>query len=597
MGTMDGRVFDSYLEAAISRRRLVALGGAALASGLLAACGSDDDDDEPAATATEAESSGSDDTEQSEATATSEEEEAGSGDAEPTEEGQGEGTSEPAAGGDTPQYGGTLMLEMSSDAPHLDMHQSTTSRTFHPMSPCYSLLAQFNQHDVTEIIPDLAESWEFSDDGLVATFALREGVQFHSGKALTSEDAKASFERIIFPPDGVTSPRRAVFSMVESVDAPDDLTVVFNLEYPSASLLTNIAVGWNVIYNAEVIASGNPEREVDGTGPFVFKEYVEGVHSLVERNPNYFVPDRPYLDAIKIFVIPDPNTALSSVITEQIHVYNSDYRSDGDEALRLAEDKIDVVQQFSTSSYVLDMNSEREPWGDPRVRKACSLAIDRYAALDVLNEGTGQLCGVMVPNGLWGMSVEELQSIPGYSEDKEADREEARALLAEAGFPENFEATILTRQGQEYEDVALFVQDQLSTIGINMVLDVAETATYAERLASRDFDLFGGSFSIAVDDPDATFGEAYICEAGRNYSQICHEEFNELYDEQSQELDDDARKEIVERMERISLEEVIKVNMGYRTKYIIQNKRIRDYMRPYSQYLTEKHEDTWLTPE
>lgn len=595
---------DLILAGAHTRRRFLAFGVGALTSGLLAACGSDDDDDDDGADPTATESGGAQATESDaavEPTASDGDPTAEDGDAEPTgsdeEPTETAGKDAPAAGDDEPQHGGILWTEMQSDPPNFDLHSNTTSRVYQSMSPCYNLLVQYNQLDVEEIIPDLAESWDISDDGLTATFNLFEGVKFHSGKTMTSADVKASFDRIIFPAEGAISPRKEAFRAVESIDAPEDNVVVFNFSRPMAAFIPVLAITFNAVYNADVLASGDPEREVDGTGPFMFKEYIEGVSIELEKNPNYFVPDRPYLDGIKIFIIPESNSALAAVITDQIHMFRSDFRADAEEARRLAGDRLETFERFSTSCDVLDMNAEREPWNDPRVRKACSLAIDRWAAVELLTSGDGRPAGPLIPDSFWALTPEELEGMPGYARDKEAEREEARALLAEANFPEDYQAVMLVRSGEDYEDTALFVQDQLNTIGISSVLDINETASYTERLNDRDYDIFGGSFSVAIDDPEDIFGQAYVCGGGRNYSQICIEEFDELYVEQSQELDREARKEIVNRMERMVIEDVIKVTLGFAVVRMIQNKRVRGYRLPYSFQLVNKHVETWLAPE
>jgi peptide/nickel transport system substrate-binding protein len=208
--------------------------------------------------------------------------------------------------GETPKYGGVLTQDTFADPPHFDLHQSETITALLPLAPCYSRLIQPDPFDVDKLIPDLAERWDISKDGKVYTFHLRRGVKFHHGKPLAAEDVKASWDRIISPPKGVFSVRKLIFEAIGGIEAPDAQTVRFVLKRPNWSLLTNMAHGWNVIFPKDILdAKGDMKRDVVGTGPFKFKQYVRGVSLEVERNPDYHVKGRPYLDGVKTFFIPD----------------------------------------------------------------------------------------------------------------------------------------------------------------------------------------------------------------------------------------------------------------------------------------------------
>jgi peptide/nickel transport system substrate-binding protein len=139
-----------------------------------------------------------------------------------------------------PQRGGHLRVALAGDPPSLDMHQESTFMVAIPMSPAYNTLIMFDPHNYPKIIGDLAKSWTVSDDYLTYTFKLHEGVKFHDGSELTSADVKATWDKILWPPEGAISYRRTYFQMVKSVEAPDPHTVVFRLEYPSASFLPTL---------------------------------------------------------------------------------------------------------------------------------------------------------------------------------------------------------------------------------------------------------------------------------------------------------------------------------------------------------------------
>ena len=149
-----------------------------------------------------------------------------------------------------------------------------------PMGPVYNNLIHFDPHKYPEIIGDLAKSWTVSDDHLTYTFTLHEGVKFHDGSELTSADVKASWDRIVFPTDGVISPRRSNYQMVKSIEAPDRATVVFRLQHPSPSFLSNMAHPANFIYAKKYLDSDVQyyKTHTVGTGPFKLKNYTRVYH-------------------------------------------------------------------------------------------------------------------------------------------------------------------------------------------------------------------------------------------------------------------------------------------------------------------------------
>src|SRR5713101_3843166 len=156
----------------------------------------------------------------------------------------------PGAGGaaETPRRGGVLLAAIAADAPSLDPHQENTFATIQPTSPLYSTLLQIDPYNYPNVIGDLATEWNIAPDGLTYTFKLRHGVRFHDGSPLTSADVKTSYDKILWPPPGVRSPRNVYYPAVASVEAPDPSTIVFRLKFPSASLLSNLASPWNVIF-------------------------------------------------------------------------------------------------------------------------------------------------------------------------------------------------------------------------------------------------------------------------------------------------------------------------------------------------------------
>jgi peptide/nickel transport system substrate-binding protein len=165
-------------------------------------------------------------------------------------------------------YGGTLNFGVVAEPPNYDCHGSTTFALTHPIAPHYSLLVKFDGKDCPKVVPDLAESWSVASNGMTYAFKLRGGVKFHDGSPLTSQDIKASYDRIINPPQGVVSIRKAYYSDLE-VAAPDPATVVFKLKNPMAGVLEALASPYNCIYSAAKLKQNPryPETEIMGRVP------------------------------------------------------------------------------------------------------------------------------------------------------------------------------------------------------------------------------------------------------------------------------------------------------------------------------------------
>ena len=152
-----------------------------------------------------------------------------------------------AAQTESPRSGGELVFAVGGTPPSFDGHRETTFAMLHPVAPHYSTLLRFDPQNYPKIVGDVAESWQVSKDGLTYTFKIRKGIQFHDGSVLTAKDVKATYDKIIFPPEGVVSARQATYGVVNKVETPDVQTVVFRLKHPSASFLANLASPWNSI--------------------------------------------------------------------------------------------------------------------------------------------------------------------------------------------------------------------------------------------------------------------------------------------------------------------------------------------------------------
>src|SRR5215468_799588 len=281
---------------------------------------------------------------------------------------------------ETPRRGGILLAAIGADAPSLDPHQEQTFATLQPVSPLYSTLLQIDPYSYPNVVGDVASEWKVSPDGLLYTFKIRQGIRFHDGSPLTSADVKASYDKILFPPEGVRSIRKYHYSAIASVEAPDPSTVVFKLKFPSASLLTNLASPSNVIFPKKYLDQDPNyfKNNAIGSGPFKFKSYTRGATFEAERNPDYFVKDRPYLNGYKFFISPETTVRAAAIRSGRAYIEFRDLpQGEVDAIKRQLGDKVTVQHTPLIGQWGVSINNTIKPFTDVRVRRALSLGIDR----------------------------------------------------------------------------------------------------------------------------------------------------------------------------------------------------------------------------
>src|SRR5262245_13655758 len=295
-------------------------------------------------------------------------------------------------GAATPRRGGILLAAIGADAPSLDPHQEQTFATIQPVAPLYSTLLQIDLYSYPNVIGDVASEWKIAPDGLTYTFKICPGIRFHDGSFLTFADVKASYDKILSPPEGVRSIRKEHYSAVASVEAPDPSTVVFKLKFPSASLLTNLASPSNVIFPKKYLDQDPNyfKNNAIGSGPFKFKSYTRGSTFESERNPDYFVKDRPYLDGYKFFISTETSVGGAAIRSGRAYIEFRDLpQAEVDSIRKQLGDKVVVQSTPFVIHFDVAINNTVKPFTDVRVRKALTLGIDRYTASKVLQPLTG----------------------------------------------------------------------------------------------------------------------------------------------------------------------------------------------------------------
>lgn len=489
-----------------------------------------------------------------------------------------------------PQKGGVFTFNLPADPPNFDPLSNTSGNVLWCIAPCYSGLVRFDPLNPDAVVSDAAKNWTVSEDGRTYNFTLFDNIKFHDRKPLTSADVVFSLERVRNPPKGVVSNRQSVFDVVEAIEAPDARTVVIKLKRPASAFLNTLASGWMVILSkAFVEGGGNPSKTIMGSGPFKFTEYVQGVSVELERNPDYFIAGRPYLDGIKGYIIPDQGTTWNYLQSGQLHMWQS---IQGSEAGQYKPNRdIDILEAPSTSMLGVAFNTTVAPFTNPLLRKAAALAIDRNAALAILQRGQGVFAGPVMP-GPWALGKAELETIPGYGLDMEANLAEAKKIVADKGF-KDLNIRLLVRRIALFEPVGVFLKDQWSKIGMNVTLNIEENATFFEKQNKRQFDalVFGASVNTA--DPD-DLGPWFRCDSVQNYAGACEKGVDDLFARMSAELDPEKRRALTHEWEKAIAEQNSLFVMYWRKRFMGLNRSVHNMVLHPNLDNNMKMQDIWL---
>jgi peptide/nickel transport system substrate-binding protein len=509
----------------------------------------------------------------------------------------------PAKPAETPRRGGELTYVVSAEPPSFDGHKETTFAVIHPVSPHYNLLINFDREAYPKVVPELAESWTISPDGQTYTFKLRDGVKFHDGSAFSSRDVKASYDRIIKPPEGNVSARRSVYTAIDSIEASDPRTVVFKLKYPSAAMLALLASPWNYIYSAAALEKDPkfPEKNILGTGPFKYVEFQPGSHWVGKRNEDYWDRGKPYLDGFRAIFIRETAAQTAAIRGERAHVEFRGFAPQARDELKSAlGDKLVIQESPWVNALIALPNLQKPPFNDARVRRALTLALDRWEGSKALGaiSFSKDVGGLQRPGGPFTMPDSELTKIAGFGRDANAAKEQAKALLRQAGVPDGFSFTYKNRDiPQPYEATGIFMIDQWRKIGLNVTQQVLETTSYFNDIRGGNFDVIVDFIADFMDEPDLQLSKFLSVErSGANYAKYTDPVLDDLYDKQTRETDPEKRKQLVWQFERRVLDEQAYIVPAlWWQRLIPHSAKFKGWKISPSHYLNQDLSNVWLS--
>jgi len=480
---------------------------------------------------------------------------------------------------------GYLYLRLSSDPTTLDPAYIVDVSGGGVAAKLYGGLMRFDEE--ANILPDMASSFEISPDGRTYTFHLRPGIKFSNGRAVTARDFKYSFERVLSP---VTkSPRTWLFdriagsdefmagkaSEVSGIKTPDDLTVLIELRKPFGPFLGLLAMpGGYVVPREEVERWGDGFSDhPSGTGPYTLEKWEHAVRILLKANPAYY-DDRPKLAGICYRVIPEDLTC----VAEFERGYLDAISVPAPEFARYTKDpkwKDKVLSRTGMNIYYLGMNCSRPPFDNVLVRRAVSMAVDRRRILDTVYEKRGVLAYGPAPLPLLPLPPCCLDAYP-YNYDPQ----EARKLLAQAGYKDGLSVKIYIGADQEVLDVVEVVQDYLAHAGIKADIVQLEWSAYKEAVNKGDADLFWLSWQADYPDPEnflyPVFFSGNFGSAG-NRARFADAEFDDIILKAQSEPDISKRRALYRTAEHRVVEMAPWVFFWHKEDFVVRQAWVKGF--------------------
>jgi peptide/nickel transport system substrate-binding protein len=428
-----------------------------------------------------------------------------------------------------------------------------------------------------KIEPVLAESYEISDDGLQYTFHLHQGVLFHDGEEFTSEDVKYTFDYYGNPDNGAAI--GSEFSSIDSIETPDDYTVVITLTEPNAAFLTTAASNFIVPahYHSEVGEEVYRSAPI-GTGAFKLKNWSPAESTELEAFDDHF-RGRPNIDILRLDVVPEPS--VRAIALETGDADSSVWPLLVEDSLRFAENPDFIVYRSPTAAVNhFPLNNQAPVLSDKRVRQAMMYAINRQQVIDDIFNGAAVVAHTNLSPALEFWYNDNTKKYEYDPEQAAALLEEAGWIMGDDGIREkdgqklSFTCTVITGD-QARRPEAELVQQFLSEVGIEMQLEEAPVASILEGMTSGNLECSLYNWTYGGDGGDPESSPTLLSDGGNNFSQFRNERVDELMKAGLGEVDPEKRKEIYNEIQEIIAEEVPFLYMMYWDWFNIFNVRVK----------------------
>lgn len=512
----------------------------------------------------------------------------------------------PALADETPKHGGILTYMIPADSPpSFDGHREATFATIHAVAPFYSVLIRANPDNpaaTTEFVCDVCtEIPQPTDGGRTYAFPMRDDVRFQDGAPMTAYDVVASWNHIVDPAPGIISARRGYYSMIDKVEAPDAKTVVFRLKFATAAFLPALADPYAFIYRKEVL-DRDPhwyEKNIMGSGPFRFKDYQLGQSISGVRNPDYYRPGLPYLDGFIGIFADKQAVRVSAIKSDRAAIeFRGFPPATRDELVTALGNKLTVQESDWNCGALITPNHARKPFDDARVRRALTLAIDRWHGAAAMSRITisRTVGGVAFPGSPLAATKEELEQVAGYWPDIDKSRAEARRLLHEAGA-DGLAFELLNRNvDQPYKFNAIWAIDEWSKIGVRATQRVLPTGPYGEALRH-------GEFAVAIDGDCQNIvnplldGTKYLPHtvSDANFGNYDDPTEIDIYDRMLRETDFARQRDLMRQFEKRVLDtEAHEMFLLWRYRIVAYRSYVKGFKVSPSHYVNQDLATIWL---
>lgn len=477
----------------------------------------------------------------------------------------------------------TLVYGRGGDSTSLDPITTTEGETFKVTENIFETLLQYGDQDTT-INPGLAEKWDVSEDGLTYTFNLRQGVKFHDGTDFNAEAVVFNFNRWMSGNED-DFPYYTMFGgykgeeghVIKEVTAVDEHTVKFVLTRPQAPFLKNLAMSpFGIASPAAVEKFGDKFRENPvGTGPFKFVEWKQNDTITLEKNTEYWQEGLPKLNKVIFRVIPENTARLNALSNGEIDVM--DGLNNSDEATVKANANLQVIERPSMNVGYIGLTTTRKPFDNKLVRQAINHAVDKKSIIKAFYGGKADEAVNPMPSSIEGYNEE----IKGY----EYDLDKAKELLAEAGYADGFEIDLWAMPVArpympEAQKVAEVIQESLSKIGVTAKIQSVDWATYLDKAAKGEFDMFmlgwtgdngdADNFLYTLLDKDSI--------GSNNYSQYSSDELHDVLIQAQTESEPSKRNELYKKAQEIIHDDAPWVPLVHSTPLLAAGKDVVNYL-------------------
>jgi len=448
----------------------------------------------------------------------------------------------------------TVNIWISADIGTLDPYKTSANIDNGIEQQIFNVLV--NTDPNANVVPELVESWQISDDGLTYTFYLAKGVKFHNGDELKASDVEFSIKT------AKESPYLASFTTaIKDVTAVDDYTVKVDLEYPYAPFLQNLASIYIVGEKSYIEAGENFAKNPIGSGPYKFVKHEVGQSVVLERFDDYF-EGAPKIKTVNYKVITDPNTALVAFQSGDIDVNTNPPKVSKD--LLMNDPKYAAYTLELRTLYYVLMNLNAKPFDNLLVRQAINYAIDKNNCIQVAEEGMGKKADQALNDQTFGYSPD----VKGY----EYNIDKAKELLARAGYPDGFKVTLRTLDGN-FKKNAEVIQGYLSKIGITVEIQMQEQNALIQDLMNGNYEMALMGITLGLDADN--WSMVFSSNGGFNMSQYKNPEIDELFQKGAKLTDSNERIAIYKQIFQKINDDAVIVPLYNPTRLIVTAKDLK----------------------